>query len=97
MPKIHVQTESVGQAASDFSTQSVQLGDVISAISKTIDQLQPLWQGQAADQFNTLMDQWNKDITDIKSLLDQIAKRVDDAHIGYSDLDDQIRKSFTVS
>lgn len=94
MANIGVDTEAVAAAAAQFNTQSVQLEELIGAVSKSLSALEPLWTGPAASQFVTLMGQWNSDVTNIQQVLTQVSTRVAQAGTGYTDLDQSIQRSF---
>jgi WXG100 family type VII secretion target len=94
MPDIRANTAGIQSGASKFAQQSVELGDLLTSVSGTIDELQSLWQGPAAAQFVDLMNQWTKDVNDIKQVLETIANKVDRAGLGYDDLDSQIQRAF---
>ena len=94
MPDIRTRTESMQTAAGQFATQSVQLADLITQVGKDISQLQDMWQGPAATTFATMMAQWHTDVSGIQQVLEEVGQKVQNAGIGYGDLDDQIRRGF---
>ncbi|GCE05481.1 hypothetical protein KDH_55530 [Dictyobacter sp. S3.2.2.5] len=94
MPDIQANTAGIQSGASKFSQQSVELGDLITAVNGTIEELQGLWKGPAAAQFVDLMNEWHKDVNDIKQVLETISRKVNSAGLGYDDLDGQIQRSF---
>jgi WXG100 family type VII secretion target len=94
MPDIRADTVGIQSGASKFSQQSVELGDLLTTVSGTIDELQSLWTGPAASQFVDLMTEWSKDVNDIKQVLETIANKVNSAGMGYDDLDGQIQRAF---
>ena len=94
MPDIRADTVGIQNGASKFSQQSVELGDLLTTVSGTIDELQSLWTGPAASQFVDLMAEWTKDVNDIKQVLETIATKVNSAGMGYDDLDGQIQRAF---
>lgn len=94
MPDIHAQTEAIQTAASQFATQSVQLADLISVVGKDIAALQDMWQGPAATQFAALMTQWHTDVSGIQQVLEEVGTKVQNAGIGYGDLEQQIKSGF---
>ncbi|BCL78328.1 WXG100 family type VII secretion target [Ktedonobacteria bacterium brp13] len=94
MPDIRANTVGIQTGASKFSQQSVELGDLLTTVSGTIDELQSLWTGPAASQFVDLMSEWSKDVNDIKQVLETIATKVHNAGLGYDDLDGQIQRAF---
>jgi WXG100 family type VII secretion target len=96
MPDIRANTVGIQTGASKFAQQSVELGDLLTSVSGTIDELQSLWTGPAASQFVDLMSQWSKDVNDIKQVLEEIANKVDKAGLGYDDLDSQIQRAFRI-
>ncbi|GCF10021.1 WXG100 family type VII secretion target [Dictyobacter arantiisoli] len=96
MAEIHANTAGIQIGASRFSQQSVELGDLITAVNGTIEELQSLWKGPAAIQFADLMSEWHKDVNDIKLVLETISQKVNGAGLGYDDLDSQIQRSFRV-
>jgi WXG100 family type VII secretion target len=96
MSNIHANTGGIQDGAAKFSHQSVELGDLITAVTGTLNELQPLWSGPAATQFVELMNEWHKDVNDIKQMLEVIADKVDKAGLGYHDLDQGIARSFRV-
>lgn len=94
MPDIRANTVGIQTGAAKFSQQSVELGDLLTTVSGTIDELQSLWTGPAASQFVDLMSEWSKDVNDIKQVLEAIATKVHNAGMGYDDLDGQIQRAF---
>lgn len=94
MPDIHAQTDALQSAAGQFASQSVQLADLISAVGKDIAALQDMWQGPAATQFAALMTQWHTDVSGIQQVLEEVGLKVQNAGLGYGDLEDQIRRGF---
>jgi WXG100 family type VII secretion target len=94
MPEIRANTAGIQSGASKFSQQSVELGDLLTTVSGTIDELQSLWTGPAASQFVDLMSEWSKDVNNIKQVLEEISTKVNQAGLGYGDLDSQIQRAF---
>jgi WXG100 family type VII secretion target len=94
MANIGVDTEAVAAAASQFNGQAAQLEELIGAVSKSLNALEPLWTGPAATQFVTLLTQWNGDISNIQQILTQVSQRVAQAGTAYSDTDTSIARSF---
>lgn len=94
MSMIQADPESIRNAAQQFSQQSVALADLIGQVTSDMDNLVGLWSGNAYTQFTELMSQWHTDIQGVQSILETVAKQVDNAGLGYSDLDSQISRSF---
>jgi len=94
MADIHAQTGGIHDKAATFANQSVELGDLITKVNGTLEELQSYWKGPAAIQFNDLMNEWHKDVNDIKQVLETVAEKVKGAGTGYEDLDGQIQRSF---
>lgn len=94
MAQIKAQTETMQQKARDFETSVQNLGDTLSQVKSSIEQLQGAWSSSAADSFSNVMIQWNKDVQQLKDTLEEVAKNVNVAGVSYQDLDNDIRKSF---
>lgn len=94
MADIHAQTGGIHGGAAKFAHQSVELGDLISTVNGTLEELQSYWKGPAAAQFTDLMNEWHKDVNDIKQVLETVAEKVKSAGTGYEDLDGQIQRAF---
>jgi len=94
MPDIRADTEAIQAAASQFSTQAVQLADLISQVSKDIGGLEGLWSGPAHSQFESLMAQWRSDVNGIQQVLEQVSTKVQQAGVGYGDVESQIQHGF---
>ncbi len=94
MPDITADTAAIHQAAAQFSSQAVQLADLIQQVGKDINNLQGLWKGPAAAQFESLMGQWHTDVNGIQQVLEQVSTKVQQAGTGYEDLEGQIQRGF---
>ncbi|HET8840356.1 MAG TPA: WXG100 family type VII secretion target [Ktedonobacteraceae bacterium] len=94
MTQIKADTAAIQAAASKFSSQATQLGELISAVTGDINALSGLWEGQGYQQFINLTTEWNKDIQSIQQVLVEVSQRVDKAGIGFSDLDQSVAASF---
>lgn len=94
MTMIQADTDAIRNAARQFSQQSVALADLIHQVTGDIDGLSGLWSSNAHTQFVDLMNQWHTDVQGIQSVLEEVARKVDQAGMGYSDLDSQIAHSF---
>lgn len=94
MAQIKAQTETMQQKARDFETSVQNLGDTLSQVKSSIEQLQGAWSSSAADSFSNVMIQWNKDVQQLKDTLEEVAKNVNVAGVSYQDLDNDIKKSF---
>lgn len=92
---ISADTETMQQKAGDFQTAVQHLGDTLQNVKNTIEQLQGAWSSSAADSFTNVMLQWNKDVSQLKDTLDQVAKNVTGASISYQDVDNSIKKGFS--
>jgi WXG100 family type VII secretion target len=94
MPNIKADTAAIHQAGSQFSSQAAQLAELIQQVGRDISNLQPLWEGPAASQFEALMMQWRTDVNGIQQVLEQVSAKVQQAGTGYEDLEGQIRQGF---
>ena len=92
--QISADTGAIQAAGAKFSSQAVQLADLITQVTQDLNNLEPLWKGQAAGQFVTLMTLWSKDVNDIQQILEQVGQRVNNAGMGYAQLDQDIAKGF---
>lgn len=91
---IQVDPEALATAASQFGTQSEQLGELINQVTSSINNLAPAWKSNASISFNDLMTQWQKDVNNIHQALLEVASNVKGAGISYSTLDSDIAKGF---
>ena len=94
MSDIGTNTEAMHHAADQFASQSVQLADLITQVGKDISTLQESWRGPAATSFADLMAQWHTDVNGIQQVLEDVARNVKGAGIGYDDLDKEIERKF---
>ena len=95
MPDIKVNTQSVQDAGSRFSQHAVALADMLSQVTKDMNDLESTWSGPAHSQFVTLMADWNKNMNGMHDDLNQVSDHLNKAGMGYSDLEQQITKGFT--
>lgn len=82
-------------ASRNFVTQAQALADALNKVNSVLQELEPAWKGWAKDQFDSLMVTWTSDFNNIQTVLESVGKLVDQAQIGYTDLDQSIARSFS--
>ena len=96
MANIQADTSAIHVAANNFSTDALNLADLISKVKKDIDDLEGLWTGSAHQAFVDLMTEWNTGSNEIHQVLDAVAQKVRDAGDGYEGLESQITRAFSM-
>lgn len=88
--------EEMRSAASSLDSQAQELVQMLSKIKSQIDSLSPMWQGQAATNFNALMAQWSNDVQNIETVLSTVSNNLQKAAQSYEDIDMSISRGFQV-
>lgn len=94
MADIRVSPEVLAAEAAKFGTQSEHLGEVIHQVTNSIENLRAAWKSDASISFDTLMNEWRRDVDNIHQVLLEVAQNVKGAGISYSELDTDISKGF---
>lgn len=93
--QIVVNPDEMARLARDFAAKAQTLADLLSQVNTDLNNMEPYWKGWAKDQFDGLMLSWTGDFKDIQRVLEQVGTLVDQAQVGYTDLDQSIGRHFS--
>jgi WXG100 family type VII secretion target len=96
MSGIHVDIQEMQALASQFATRAGELEQLLSQVEGLIVSLTSIWQGQAADQFSSLMAEWSTDARGIRDVLATVSQQVNRAASAYQEGDESFARQFQV-
>ncbi|WP_157930733.1 WXG100 family type VII secretion target [Glycomyces xiaoerkulensis] len=69
--------ETVAQAATDTINAKWNVDGTLQDLRTVVDEVRASWSGAAAQKFEAVMEDWNKEATDLCTTLEEIAEQLD--------------------
>ncbi|MFT8358915.1 WXG100 family type VII secretion target [Bifidobacterium aquikefiri] len=94
MPNYQVDSERIRSSSAAVSSSISAIRDAVSGMYANINDLQSVWTGGAASQFNTVADQWRSAQQQVEQSLEAIQDALAKASTLYEDAELQASRLF---
>ena len=94
---IRLNAEGLSSASAQIKQQSSEFESLIDAMSRVIESLPESWEGDAALAYGEQFTNLRPGLNNVKVLMEDIAKQIDDTLKAAQDLDDVIAKQLRKS
>lgn len=89
MSDLKVNFGALSTAAADIQASSTKLERILDDMDRSLAPLRANWDGDASSAYTTAKSKWTTAITDMKALLNDVGRRVDQSNSEYQSAERQ--------
>jgi|SRR5215471_11439691 len=88
-PSILVRFQNVSQASTNAKTTASSMNDTLSQLKSDLANMKAIWDGPAASDYKRLQEQWDKALTDLNQIMQEISTTLEQSAQHYAAIEKQ--------